>query len=234
MQSDGTPSEGRESVRSGILASIEKDAELRAGRAARILAAAGVAGVLGAVGATLLVSGHPFGHHPPGHLVVFSALWAGLLVVTFALAFLGVRTPSLPLARSATVGLLGLGLAGICGAACPEPHFLHWWAGTAIGARLSEAGGLSASAGCFGLCTALFFGVVPALLVPSRGGHAPIRPLLPAALLLILLAPGVVLQAVGTSSGVAAGWLAGTAAGAYLGVAAGLRARSAFVATRSG
>jgi hypothetical protein len=189
--------------------------------------------VIGAVGATLLVSGHPFGHHPPGHLVVFSAIWAGLLVVTFALAFLGVRTPSLPLARAASVGLLGLGLAGLCGAACPDPHFLRWWSATGIGARLSEAGGLSASAGCFGLGTALFFGVVPAFLVPGRGVHAPIRPLLPAAVLLVLLAPGVALQAVGVSAGVAAGWLAGTAAGAYLGVAAGLRARSALSPTRS-
>jgi hypothetical protein len=36
MQGDGTPSESRESVRSGILASIERDTELRAGRAARL------------------------------------------------------------------------------------------------------------------------------------------------------------------------------------------------------
>jgi hypothetical protein len=187
--------------------------------------------VAGAVGATLLVSGHPFGHHPREHLVVFSAVWAGLLVVAFALAFLGVRTPSLPLARSASVGLLGLGLAGICGAACPDPHFLHWWSATGIGARLSEAGGVAVSASCFGLATALLFGSIPALLVPSFGRHQ-IGPLLPASVLLVLLAPGVALQGVGAPAGVVAGWLGGTAAGAYLGVASGLRVRAALSATR--
>jgi hypothetical protein len=86
MPNERTPSERRDSVRSGIRASLERDAELRAGR---LLVAAGVAGVLGALGAALL-SGHPFGHHPPWHVPVVSAVWAGLLVVTFALVFLGV------------------------------------------------------------------------------------------------------------------------------------------------
>jgi hypothetical protein len=220
--SNGTPAESREGVRAGILASIREDTERRAGRTARLLASAGVAGVVAGLGVTLLVSGHPFGHHASWHVVAFSAVWAGLLVVAFALVFLGVRTPTLPLTRAVSVGLLGLGLAGLCGAACPDPHFLDWWLRTAAGARLAEAAGVEASAVCFGLATALSAGAVSAFLLLS----APIRPLLPAAALLVLLAPGVALQTVGSSAALLAGWLAGTAAGAYLGVASGMRARA--------
>jgi hypothetical protein len=50
--------------------------------------------------------------------------------------------------------------------------------------------------------------------------------LLPAALLLMLLSPGVALQSVGTSLGVFAGFLLGTAAGCYAGIAAGSRLRA--------
>jgi hypothetical protein len=134
--------EVREGVRSGILSSIQLDVEMRGGRTARLLVAAGVVGVVGAVGVTLLISGHPFGHHPPWHVAVISMVWTGLLVVGFAIAFLGVRTPALPLARSALVGILGLGLAGICGALCPDQHFLNWWSETGIGSLLTAAGGL--------------------------------------------------------------------------------------------
>jgi hypothetical protein len=112
VEKERTPSDVREGVRSGILASIRHDVELRGGRTARLLLAAGVIGVAGAVGAILLISGHPFGHHPPWHVAVFSAIWAGLLVVGFALAFLQVRTPTLSLAHAAAVGILGLGDAG--------------------------------------------------------------------------------------------------------------------------
>jgi hypothetical protein len=73
--------------------------------------------------------------------VVFGAIWTGLLVVCLSLVLLEVRTPSLPLAHAALVAMLGLGLAGICGAACPDQHFLHWWFGTAIGGRLVAGGG---------------------------------------------------------------------------------------------
>src|SRR3990172_13250162 len=158
MENDRTPQEVREGVRSGILASLERDIEKRGGRTARLLVAAGVIGAAGAVGITLLVSRHPFEHHPSWHVVVFSAAWAGLLVVSLALAFLRVRTPSLPLARSASTGILGLGLAGICGAACPDPHFLRWWSNTTVGSQLAETGGLALSALSFCLVTSLFFG----------------------------------------------------------------------------
>ncbi len=227
MAEERTPLELREGVRSGILASIQRDADLRGGRTARLLVAAGIAGVAGALGGTLLVTTHPFDHHPAWHSAVFSVLWAGLLVVTFAIAFLRIRTPDLPLARAASVGLVGLGLAGICGAVCPDHHFLHWWSGTDAGSSLAEAGGLALSALCFGLFSSLFFGLVSATLLLRPRGLAPVRPFLSAAVLFILLAPAVALQSVDTSAGVFLGWLAGTAVGTYVGVVggAGLRAR---------
>lgn len=164
---------------------------------------------------------------------MLGAVWAGLLVVSLSIAFLQVRTPSLPFSRAASVGILGLGLAGICSAVCPDQHFLHWWSRTGVGAPLSEAGGPAAGALCFGLVTTLFFAGVAAFLVLGERQQAPVRPLLPAAALLVLLAPGVALQSVGTSPGVLAGRLAGTAARAWLGVAGGLRARSLLPAPRS-
>ncbi|NNL67192.1 MAG: hypothetical protein HKP30_13175, partial [Myxococcales bacterium] len=208
-------------VRSGILASIERDVERRGGRTAGLLATAALFGVVGAIGATMLVASHPFDHHPAWHVGVFSTVWAGLLFVCLSLVFLQVRTPSLPLARSASAGLLGLGLAGICGALCPDQHFLAWWTRTGLGEPLTRAGGLALSAACFGLVTALLVAFVSALAMFA--GRAPVRPALPATILLVLLAPGVALQSVGASLGVLAGWLAGTAAGSYLGVIAGLR-----------
>lgn len=223
MESESTPPELREGVRSGIVASVERDVELRGGRTARLLVAAGVIGVLGAVGITLMLADHPFGHHPHWHAIVFAAVWSGLLVVSLALAFLQVRTPSLPLARSAAIGVLGVGLAGICSAVCPDQHFLHWWSTTAAGGRVGAAGGPALSALCFGLASSLFFGAVAAIVGLGRG-RGPIRPLLPAAMLLLLLSPGVALQSFDTSWGVFGSWLLGTAAGAYGGVATGIRA----------
>lgn len=223
MEGERTPPELREGVRSGIVAAVERDVELRGGRTARLLIAAGAIGVVGAVGITLILAGHPFGHHPHWHSIVFPAVWSGLLVVSLALAFLQVRTPSLPLARSAAIGILGLGLAGICSAACPEQHFLQWWSTTAAGGRVSALGGPALSALCFGLATSLFFGAVASFVGLGRG-RGPIRPLVPAAMLLLLLAPGLALQSFDTSWGVFGSWLLGTAAGAYAGVATGIRA----------
>lgn len=226
MANEPTPPELREGTRSGILASLERDVERRGGRTARLLAAAGAIGVAGAVGLTLLLSGHPFGHHPPWHVLVFTAVWVGLLVVSLALVFLEVRTPSLPLARAAAVGILGLGLAGLCGAACPDPHFLSWWSSTAAGGSLAAAGGLALSALCFGLVTSFFLAAAAAFVALGGKRRAPVRPLLPAAMLLLLLAPGIALQSIGTSLGAFSGWLLAAAGGAYAGVAIGIRLRS--------
>jgi len=226
MGSDPTPPDLQEGVRSGILAAIKRDVDLRGGRTAGRLVAAGLIGVVGAIGATLLVADHPFGHHPPWHFAVFASIWAGLLVVSLSIVFLGIRTPSLPLAHAACVGILGLGLAGICGAACPDQHFLRWWSATGVGGDLAARGGLALSALCFGGLASLFFGAVAAVVALGGRLRPAVRPLLPAAMLLLLLAPGVVLQSVGTSWGVFAGWFLGTAGGAYVGVAGGIRLRS--------
>jgi hypothetical protein len=227
MEGENTPPELREGVRSGIIAAVAQDAELRGGRTARLLAAAGALGAFAAVGFVLMLSGHPFEHHPPWHVVVFSAVWSALVVVVLALAFLRVRTPSLPLARSAVVGLIGLGMAGICGAACPNQHLLEWWCTTEVGSQLSLAGGLGLSTLCFGIVTSAFVGAVAAFVGLSRRRRGQIRPLLPAAMLLLLLSPGVALQSYGTSWAVFGNWLLGTGVGSYAGVAlgSGVRAR---------
>lgn len=225
MGDECTPSDLREGVRSRILAAVQQDAELRGARTARRLAAAGALGVSGAIGITLLMSGHPFGHHPSWHFVVFTAVWCGLLVVSLALVFLQIRTPALPLARSACVGLLGLGLAGLCGAVCPDPHFLHWWFATAASSRLSAAGGVAVGVLCFGVVTSLFFAAVATVIALGGARRGPIRPFFPAVALLLLVAPGVALQSFGHSWAVFAGWILGTAGGAYAGVVAGIRLR---------
>ena len=226
MERENTPADLREGVRSGIIAAVAQDAELRGGRTARLLAAAGALGAFAAVGIVLMLSGHPFEHHPPWHVVVFSAVWSALVVVVLALAFLRVRTPSLPLARSAVVGLIGLGVAGICGAACPNQHFLEWWVATEVGGRLTSLGGLTLSALCFGIVTSAFFGAVAAFLALSRRSRGQTRSLPPAAMLLLLLLPGLALQAYGTTWPVFGGWVLGTGLGAYAGVALGAVARA--------
>lgn len=224
-----TPTELIHRVRTEIGASLRRDFELRGGRTARRLILAGVAGVIGALGATLLVAEHSFGHHAHWHVVAFSAVWTGLLVVTLAIALLEIRTPSLPLARSAIVGLIGLGIAGICGAACPDSHFLVWWSGSALGAKVSESLGLGLSATCFGLVSASAFGIVATLLALLGSRGEVLRPALPVAFLSLLLAPGVALQSVGTSWTVFAGWMLATVVGSYVGVTGGIRVRRILV-----
>ncbi len=226
MGNERTPSDLREGVRSGILAAVERDLDFRGGRTARRLATAGAIGAIGAIGVTFLLSGHPYGHHPPWHLVVSTAVWSGLLVVSPALALLRVRTPTLQVARSARVGILGLGLSGICGALCPDQHFLAWWSTTALGSVLVEVGGLGASTVCFGLLTSLFLGTAAAIAALGDTRQRPIRPLLPALMLVLLLAPGVALQSFGTSWGIFGAWIGATLAGGYAGVDAGIRLRA--------
>lgn len=225
MGSESTPPELREAVRSSIVTTVKRDVELRGGRTARLLVAAGAVGIVGAIGITLMLVDHPFGHHPHWHAVVFAAVWCGLLVVSLALAFLQVRTPSLPLARAAAIGILGLGVGGICSAICPDQHFLEWWSTTAVGGRLNASGGLALSALCFGLASSIFLGAIASFV---GVGPRRIRPLLPAAMLLLLLSPGVALQSFDTSWAVFWSWLLGTAAGAYVGVASGIRMRTMF------
>ena len=228
MDEKRAPVELREGIRRGILASIRKDVELRGGRTARLLVLSGVVGVLGALGVTLMIARHPFGHHPPWHVTVVSTVWAGILVVVSATAFLQVRTPTLALSRAGIIGMLGLGLAGLCGAACPDPHFLTWWSNTAVGSWILETAGPAVDASCFGLIATFFFGTLSTCLAPVERERHDGGAMVAAAALVILLLPGVALQSVGTSTWIFAGWLTGTAVGAYAGVACGSLVRSAF------
>lgn len=233
MPTDQAPAELREGVRSGILAALDRDTELRGGRTARLLAAAGVLGVFGTIGMIQLLSGHPYGHHPSSHAVTFTAIWSALLVVALALVFLQVRTPSMSLARAACVGVVGLGIAGVCSTFCPDQHFLSWWISTPVGNRAREIGDLWLSALCFGAVTTLVFGAASAIVALGGRRRGPIGPVLPALMLLLLLAPGVALQAFGTSVPVLIAWFVGTGVGAYLGVAGGIIVRDRFFGRNS-
>ena len=226
MEGTRAPGEVREGVRQALLTSLTEDFEMIGGRTARRLIVAGVAGVAGAVGATLLVSGHSFDHHAPWQVGIFSAVWAGLLVVALALGLLRIRTPSLALGQAAMVGVTGLAVAALCSFLCSKQHFLDWWGETAAGAWLVGTGGLPASALCFGLTTSLFFGAAAALIVFSKERERHPRAYLPAAMILLLLTPGMALQSVDTSLGIFVAWMLGTGIGAYCGVVGGLFARS--------
>jgi len=221
MEQEQPPTELREGVRHGILSAIRKDVELRGGRTARLLTLSGIVGVLGALGVILLIARHPFGHHPSWHVLVVSTVWAGILVVVSAIALLGVRTPSLALSRAGIVGMLGLALAGLCGAACPDPHFLNWWSESTIGSWLVEHTGSGISVACFGLSTTFFVATISALMIPGGGTKNSGGASLPASALVLLLLPGVALQSFGASLGAFVAWLSGTAVGAWAGVAVG-------------
>jgi hypothetical protein len=145
-----------------------------------------------------------------------------------AIALLQVRTPSLPLSRSARLAILGLGIAGICSAFCPDQHFLDWWSSTGAGNAIDGIAGLSLSALCFGAVTTFVFGAGAAITGMGARYHGRVQPLLPATMLVLLLAPGVALQSVGTSWGIFGSWLLGTLAGAYGGTAVGIRAHALF------
>ena len=221
------PQEVREGVRQALLASLRSDSELIAGRTARRLAAAGAIGVTGAVGATLLVTAHPFGQYPSWNVAVFSAIWAGLLVVSLSLMFLRIRTPGLPVGQSAAMAVLGLGVAGVVGLCAPDAHFLHWWTGTRVGGWTVSFAGIAGSTLCLGFLAAVFFGATAAAVLLHRRQPASALALA-ATMLFLLLLPGVALQSVGTSFEVFAAWALGTAIGCYVGVRAGASVRSKF------
>jgi hypothetical protein len=210
-------------VRAGILAAIGQDVELRGGRTARRVAFAGFAGVAGAIGAMLLVATHPFDHHPHGHELVFSAVWTGLLVVSFCLMLLQVKTPEVPLDRAAAVGLMGLGLAGLCSLLCPDPHVMSWWLESDAGSAIAAQTSTGSSAVCFGFATVFLFALAPAMwLLPASASKRQAR-LAASGFLTLLLAPGVILESVGLPLAVLAAWIVGTVLGSYAGVASGVQ-----------
>ena len=73
------------------------------------------------------------------------------------------------------------------------------WAGrdTAIGEWLLGIAGFRASTLCFGLLTSFFFGVVSALVVFPKDRSRQPKPLLPATMIVVLLAPGLILPPAG-------------------------------------
>jgi hypothetical protein len=79
--------------------------------------------------------------------------------------------------------------------------------------------------------TSLVVALAAAVLTPADRGQPPLRAPLPAAMVLVMLAPGIALQSVDTSWGVFLGWLAGAALGSYTGVAGGIRLRSLIAGT---
>lgn len=220
-----TDPETRSGVHDAILSAIRGDVELRGGRTARRLLAAGAVGVLGALGATLLVTRHPMGHHPDWHGVIFGSVWAGMLVVMLSIALLRVRTPGLPLDRAALVGIVGLGLAGICGALCSDQHFLVWWSATSVGKFTVSSVGPALGALCFGLVATTFIAATASLMAMGRAARSNRGVLMSSAAVFLLLTPGVALQTVDTTIEVKAGWFAGTAIGALVGAIGAARVR---------
>ena len=118
-----------------------------------------------------------------------------------------------------------MGIAGLCCAICPDSNCLDWWSKTALSEALTAAGGFGFSAVCFGFATSVIFGTGAALLAPD-GGRGSLPPLLPAIMMVLLLAPGLILQAFGTTWLALAGWVLGTTLGAYVGVWIGLATRA--------
>jgi hypothetical protein len=221
-----SPREVREGVRAGILDAIAQDVERRSGRTAGRLALAGLAGVAGAIGAMLLVSTHPFDHHPYWHELVFSAVWTGVLVISFCFVLLEVRTPALPLDRAGAVGLAALGIAGVCSLCCPDPHVMNWWFGSSPGSAIAMRLSAWGSALCFGFASALLFALVPAVLLIPRSAPAQPARLAASGFVALLLAPAVILDSVGFPPTLFAAWLTGTLLGSYAGVTCALPLRS--------
>jgi len=188
---------------------------------------AGFAGVMAAAGATSLIAAHPFDHHPPWHATLASIAWAGMLVVAFAIVLLRIRTPGWPLAHAALVGLIGVGVAGLCGALCPDRHFLTWWSGTEAGRTIDGAVGSAAGVVCFGVITTLVIGSIAAFLPPPPRTDDRSPWIAATSTLVVLLLPAIVLQWFGQSAAILVGWIAGTIVGTGIGVAVGIKGRCA-------
>ena len=216
-----SPEEIREGVRQGILDALAVDLDRASSATVGRLAAAGALGLAGAIGAVVLFSGHSLEKGHAWHLALCAAAWAGLLVESFALVLLRIRARRLPLPQAAALALLGLGLAAILGIICPDPHYLEWWMSTSLGGAFAMHTGISASALCLGLCSALLIGVGASLILTFRGiRFGSVH--LPAIFLFLLVWPAVILQSAGSPVSTFASWSLGLAFGAYAGVYLGL------------
>jgi len=215
----------REGVRLGVRDALSREVDRTSTETLLLIVAAGGLGLAAAVVAVEL-----FARGAPGidplHLAVCAAAWSSMLVIAFALVLLRVGSPRMPVAESALLALVGLGLAGVLGYVCPDPRILMWWMDTPIGRAAESALGFQASTLCMGLCLALIAGAGAAVLLAVRRGSDPgIH--LPALLLFVMIWPAVVVQSIDEPLVTFASWTLGLAIGAWLGVAAGAVARRA-------
>lgn len=213
----------REAVRLGVRDALAREVDFTSRKTALRVSAAGGLGFATAVTAIGLFA--PGGSTTdPVHFAVCAVAWSSLVVVLFALGMLRIGTPRLPLAESALLALIGLALAAVLGAVCPNPQMLMWWMETAFGRWATNALGLEASSLCMGLCLALVAGAGAAVLVSVRAAGRP-SIFLPALLLFFAIWPSVIVQSMGESGMTLASWSVGLAIGACFGVAAGTLAR---------
>ena len=208
----------REGVRQGVVDALSGDIDRASALTARRLAVAGVLGFASTVGAIVLFSGNALEAGHGLHLALCAALWASALVECFALVLLRIRLRRVPLGQAAALALVGFGLAGCIGALCPDPHYLSWWGSTALGGAAAALGGPPMSALCFGFCTAALAGFGATAILALRGARLD-SARLPAALLLALLWPAVILQSVGKPPRLFISWSTGLALGGWPGVA---------------
>lgn len=224
-EDDRSPAALREGVRRGIADALEREIDRRSTSTAVRLGLAGGGGIAVTLCALLCFAGRSSGMHSPWHLAVCGTLWAGLLVASLGAIALRVQPKTVPLRQTAEVGVIGLLLAALMGAACPEPGYLAWWLGTGLGAASAAVAGESGGALLLGLGAALAVGFGASLLVslrlPGMRGS-----LLPALHLFVLLWPGLLLQSHGYPASVLLAWSVGTILGAAAGIRAGIASAS--------
>jgi hypothetical protein len=215
----------REAVRLGVRDALTGEVDRTSARTAIQIGVAGALGLASAVAAVGLFARGAM-NVDPFHLAVCAAAWSSLLVIAFALAVLRIGSRKLPLAESASLALVGLGLAAVLGFACPDPQLLMWWMDTPLGHAAAGIFGTDVSTLCMGLCLALIAGAGASVAFAMSSAANP-GVLLPGLLLFVLIWPAVAVQSLGESSATLVSWSAGLAAGSLAGVATGALLRRA-------
>lgn len=224
-KSPSSPAAIRDGVRQGILEALRLDLERSARRVTIGLAGAGAIGVTAALCGVHVFGGHVLAGERAALATLCGVVWTGLLVVTIGLSILGIQFRRTSLAAAARLALLTLLGAALLLLSCPQRQALAWWLGTAPGKLAAAALGDPFSAFLLALAgTALVSGIASLLVVPRT--KTPMSLLGSATLLLLVLLPGLVLQAIGSSVPVALGFALGAAAGGVVGVGAALRVTS--------
>lgn len=221
-----TPAAVREGVRQGVADAIGRElAEARFRTPARFTMA-GVLGLASAVGASLQFEGGSVRDGSMWHVVVCWTAWAGLLVTCYAALLMRIRIGGPWGSQTAAIALIGLALAAVLGWLCPEPHYLAWWFGSALGAGALRLAGEPGGVLLLGTTSAAAIALVSSSIVRPSGARP--TPVLPATLLFFLaLWPAVALQCTATSIRVFVTWSVGLLLGSVVGVALGIRASQA-------